>query len=313
MRRRCWRSAPRSRSAAAPGTSSRPPTSSSPNQPEERFNDLSGASRDEFWRVAIDAFGEEPVCGNGAGTYQFAWNQLRAIPLPVLDAHSLYLEAFAELGLVGGLLVLALVGTLLWTGFAAWRGAQRAAAGALRGRSSPPARLRGRRRRSTGSGRSPRSARSSSSPAAPSSPLAARSWRGAPADAATAAERRRFGLAVAGLALAWIAALALVGPLLVDREIDASHAAAADGNIASAVDHADTRALDRALGGLALRPARACWPSCRATTRPRSSASAQAIDREDHNWRPLLPAGAGSSTRPATSPPRAPTSSGRSS
>ena len=32
-------------------------------------------------------------------------------------------EAFAELGVVGGLLVLALVGDLLWTGFAAWRAA----------------------------------------------------------------------------------------------------------------------------------------------------------------------------------------------
>ena len=55
-----------------------------------------------------------------------------------------------------------------------------------------------------------------------------------------AGERRRFGLAVAGLALAWITALALIGPLLVDREIDASQAAAADGDLASAVDHADT-------------------------------------------------------------------------
>ena len=50
--------------------------------------------------------------------------------MPVHDAHSLYLEAFAELGLVGGLLVLALVGTLLWFGFAAWRGARAGAAGA---------------------------------------------------------------------------------------------------------------------------------------------------------------------------------------
>ena len=38
------------------------------------------------------------------------------------------------------------------------------------------------------------------------------------------AEGRRYGLAVAGLAVAWIAAIALVGPLLVDREIDASRA-----------------------------------------------------------------------------------------
>ena len=44
--------------------------------------------------------------GHGAGTYQFSWDQLRSISIPVHDAHSLYLEAFAELGLIGGLLVL---------------------------------------------------------------------------------------------------------------------------------------------------------------------------------------------------------------
>ncbi|MDQ3725840.1 MAG: O-antigen ligase family protein, partial [Actinomycetota bacterium] len=84
-----------------------------PSKPEEHFGDLSGAGRHEFWRVSLDAFGEEPVVGHGAGTYRFAWNELREIEISVLDAHSLYLEAFAELGLVGGLLVLALVGTLL--------------------------------------------------------------------------------------------------------------------------------------------------------------------------------------------------------
>ena len=54
------------------------------------------------------------------------------------------------------------------------------------------------------------------------------------------AEERRFGLAVGGLALAWIAAVALVGPLLVEREIDSSQAAAARADFGTAVDHADT-------------------------------------------------------------------------
>ncbi len=43
-----------------------------------------------------------------------------------------------------------------------------------------------------------------------------------------------------GLAVAWITAVALIGPLLVDREIDASNSAAAAGDLASAVDHAET-------------------------------------------------------------------------
>jgi tetratricopeptide (TPR) repeat protein len=55
-----------------------------------------------------------------------------------------------------------------------------------------------------------------------------------------AGERQRFGLTVAGLGLAWIVALALIGPLLVDREIDTSNAAAARGDIAAAIEHADT-------------------------------------------------------------------------
>src|SRR6476620_4760147 len=94
-----------------------------PNQPQQHFGDLSGAGRHDFYRVAIDAFEEAPIAGNGAGTYQFSWVKLRSIETPVHNAHSLYLEAFAELGLVGGLLTLGMVGFLLWTGFAAWRAA----------------------------------------------------------------------------------------------------------------------------------------------------------------------------------------------
>ena len=211
------------------------PTSS----PSEHFGQLSGAGRHEFWRVAIEAFEEEPAIGNGAGTYQFSWDKLRTLPMPVRDAHSLYLEAFAELGLVGGLLVLAMVGVLLWIGLAAWRaarGGQRelyaalfaialafavgagidwfweiAAVGAVFFLATG-ALVAGRcaqllRARVVGNGRG---------------------------------EQRRYGLAVAGLAVAWITALALIGPLLVDREIAASKSAAADGNAPSAVDHADT-------------------------------------------------------------------------
>jgi hypothetical protein len=210
-----------------------------PNDPSQHFNDLSGAGRSDFWRVAIDGFEEKPVLGSGAGTYQFTWDQLRSIQHTVHDAHSLYLEAFSELGLVGGVLVLAMVLFLLWVGFSAWRAARGAerelyaallaactafavgaaidwfweipglgavfflAAGVLvAGRCSQLARAR-----AAGNGQGGRS---------------------------------RFGLAVAGLALAWVTALALIGPLLVDREIDASQSAAGDGNIASAVEHADT-------------------------------------------------------------------------
>ena len=210
-----------------------------PNDPKAHFGELSGAGRHDFYRVAIDAFGEKPLLGHGAGTYQFSWDQLRSIPIPVQDAHSVFFEAFAELGLVGGLLVLVLFGVLLWTGFAAWRNARGseqelcavllaavvaftvgaaidwfweiAALGAIFFLASGVL-------------------------------VAIRCAQLAPVlgEADGRSENRRFGLAVAGLAVAWVTALGLIGPLLVDHEIKASQTAAASGDIASAVNHADT-------------------------------------------------------------------------
>jgi hypothetical protein len=252
-----------------------------PNQPQQHFSQLSGAGRHDFYRVAVDAFGEKPLLGHGAGTYQFSWEQLRSIPTPVHDAHSLFLEAFAELGLVGGLLVLALFGTLLWTGFAAWRAARGsqqellaillavavaftvgaaidwfweiAALGAIFFLASGVL-------------------------------VAARCAQLAQARAADGREEgRRFGLAVAGLAIAWITALALIGPLLVDHEIKASQAAAADGNIPSALNHADTA---RSIEPWAASPYVQLGLLAEAQGDYVTAAGrlSQAIHREDRNW-----------------------------
>ena len=254
-----------------------------PNQPEQHFSSLSGANRDEFWSVAVDAFGEKPVLGDGAGTYQFSWDELRTVAIPVSEAHSLYLEAFAELGALGGLLVLVLVGSILWTGFAAWRAASGAqqelyavlfaavlafAVGAAIDWFWETALL------------------GAIFFLAGGALVAARCAQLAPSgDPATngRGERRRFGLAVAGLAVAWIAALALIGPLLVDREIAASHAAAAEGNIPSAVEHADTA---RSIEPWAASPyvqlgLLAQQQGDLPTARERLS---EAIEREDRNW-----------------------------
>ena len=252
------------------------------NETGSRFGSLSGANRDEFWRVGVDAFGEEPVLGHGAGAYQFSWDELRSIAIPVRDAHSLYLEAFAELGILGGLLVLAMVGALLWTGLGAWRGAtgtQRELCAAL---------LAAALAFAVG---------------------AAIDWfweiaaigaifflatgvlvaiRCEQLEARRAAangrpQQRRYGIAIAGLAVAWISALALIGPLLVEREIDASKAAAADGNVAGAVAHADTaRTIEPwaaspyvQLGLLAQLQGDYATATSRLT---------EAIEREDRNW-----------------------------
>lgn len=254
-----------------------------PQNPSSHFSSFSGAGRSEFFRVAADAFDEKPLLGHGAGTYQFSWYLLRDIDMPVHDAHSLYLEAFAELGLVGGIIVLGLVLSLLWIGFSAWRaadGPQRElyaallaaclafAVGAaidwlweiaalgfvffLASGALVAARCRQlTRQRSAGNGR--------------------------------ARPPRRYGLTVAGLAIAWLTALALVGPLLVDRELDASRSQAAAGQLASAVDHADTA---RSIEPWAATPyiqlgllAQAQGDYGTAVER-----LSQAIDREDQNW-----------------------------
>ncbi|HKO39095.1 MAG TPA: O-antigen ligase family protein [Solirubrobacterales bacterium] len=205
---------------------------------EDRFGQLSGSGRDEFWRVSLDAFGEEPLIGHGAGTYQFSWNHLREAPIAVLDAHSLYLEAFAELGLIGGALVLATVLALLWIGVAAWRGAEG------RHRDLHAVLLAACLAFAVGAGIDWfwEIATAGAIFFLASGALVASRCRQLAQQRAEGngkVEERRFGLAVAGLAVAWIAALALIGPLLVDREIEASNDAAADGNVAAAVEHAE--------------------------------------------------------------------------
>jgi hypothetical protein len=59
------------------------------------------SNRYEYWPVALRAFGDDPLKGLGTGGYQVAWLRERPIPEGAFDAHSLYLETAAELGLVG--------------------------------------------------------------------------------------------------------------------------------------------------------------------------------------------------------------------
>ena len=66
-----------------------------------------GSGRYQFWDAAIDAFGDHPVVGIGAGQYEWWWNQHGTIDWTVKDAHSLLFETLAELGIVGLALVLA--------------------------------------------------------------------------------------------------------------------------------------------------------------------------------------------------------------
>ena len=60
-----------------------------------------GSNRYDYWEVALRSFGDEPLRGTGSAGFRVEWLREREIDETVQDAHSLYLETAAELGLVG--------------------------------------------------------------------------------------------------------------------------------------------------------------------------------------------------------------------
>ena len=70
------------------------------------------SNRYAYWKVAVRSFGDHPLAGVGSGGFQAEWLRERPFREPVRDAHSLYVETPAELGLVGLALVLALIGSV---------------------------------------------------------------------------------------------------------------------------------------------------------------------------------------------------------
>jgi tetratricopeptide (TPR) repeat protein len=85
--------------------------------PAARLTNLSGTRYFE-WRSALQAFETEPVRGIGAGTFEYWWNRDDGREF-VRDAHSLYFESLAELGVPGLLLVVCFFGGLLVVAFTA--------------------------------------------------------------------------------------------------------------------------------------------------------------------------------------------------
>jgi O-antigen ligase len=79
------------------------------NDPRERLTSSGNNGRIKQWKVALDAFEEAPLIGKGAGTYQLQWAQHRPYRFTVIDAHSLYVEALGEFGIVGFLLIVGVV------------------------------------------------------------------------------------------------------------------------------------------------------------------------------------------------------------
>jgi hypothetical protein len=66
----------------------------------------SGSGRWQFWSAAVSEFRAHPLNGGGAGSWGAWWLQHGSLPGVFTQyAHSLYLEALAELGIVGLLLL----------------------------------------------------------------------------------------------------------------------------------------------------------------------------------------------------------------
>jgi O-antigen ligase len=102
---------------AAGGHQQAPPATGATNQ---RFASL-GSNRYGYWRVALDTGVDHPLAGVGASGFRVQWLQRRKVDEVVRDAHSLELETFAELGLIGVALLAALLTAVALSARATYR------------------------------------------------------------------------------------------------------------------------------------------------------------------------------------------------
>ena len=86
------------------------------------------SNRYRYWEVALETWADRPLRGIGSGGFQVEWLKVRDRVDTSGDAHSLYLETGAELGIVGVALLLGVPGRgrrRRWCASTAWTLARR--------------------------------------------------------------------------------------------------------------------------------------------------------------------------------------------
>jgi hypothetical protein len=84
------------------------------NTPASHYGALSGDGRYTYWKIALKASANRRLQGTGPGTFQLLYLPRAKAPGPVVNAHSLYVETLAEVGVVGLALLVVVFATLLF-------------------------------------------------------------------------------------------------------------------------------------------------------------------------------------------------------
>ncbi|MBN1272582.1 MAG: O-antigen ligase family protein [Candidatus Aminicenantes bacterium] len=91
----------------------------------DRFSttDLGEENRLNYWKNTYDIISQYPVFGTGWGTFSAVYPAYEKIPVGgrVSHAHNDYLETFAEVGILGGLLIFGLIFIILFQTFKMWK------------------------------------------------------------------------------------------------------------------------------------------------------------------------------------------------
>jgi hypothetical protein len=237
-----------------------------------------GSGRWQFWSAALDEFSAHPLAGGGAGSYEPWWAQHGTLDWFVRNAHSLWLETLAELGLIGLLLVASPFALGLVAGLARLRRQ------AVADRSTVAALLAVL----VGFGVGAALDWIWQLPAIAAIAMLALGLLVGPATASpepvAAAPRMRFSARAAIVVVAWLVLCVQAIPFLAGQEVDGSQSAARSGDLA--------KASDRAQSAVAIQP----W-----ATSPRLQLAlvqeeagridlarrevAGAIARDDQDWR----------------------------